>query len=97
MANRRLTNRAISKVIAQTTQVEVDTNLKRKGIALAEANTDKAKAQAALARHDLDQKQREGLGDDDDLGMLLDEVQDLDDDEIIQRFKDKGGVLNDDE
>lgn len=97
MANRRLTNRAISKVIAQTTQVEVDTNLKRKGIALAEANTDKAKAQAALARHDLDQKKREGLGDDDDLGMLLDEVQDLDDDEIIQRFKDKGGVLNDDE
>ncbi|HIF6165129.1 hypothetical protein [Vibrio parahaemolyticus] len=96
MANRRYTNNSTRKVVAQTTQVEVDTNLKRKSIGLAEANTDKSKAQAALARHELDLRQREGLGDDDDLGMLLDEVQDLDDDEILQRFKEQGGQLHED-
>ncbi|MFV8383411.1 hypothetical protein ACNO5E_04815 [Vibrio parahaemolyticus] len=96
MANRRYTNNSTRKVIAQTTQVEVDTNLKRKSINLAEANTDKSKAQAALARHELDQRQREGLGDDDDLGMLLDEVQELDDDEILKRFKEQGGELHED-
>ncbi len=97
IANRGYTNRATSKVVAQTTQVEVDTNLKRKGIGLAEANTDKALAQAALARHDLDQREREGLGDDDDLGMDLDAIQDLDDDEILQRFKENGGELIEDD
>nr|WP_321458700.1 hypothetical protein [uncultured Vibrio sp.] len=96
MANRRYTNHSTRKVVAQTTHVEVDTNLKRKSINLAEANTDKSKAQAALARHELDQRQREGLGDDDDLGMLLDEVQELDDDEILMRFKEQGGELHED-
>lgn len=97
MANRNYTNRSTSKVIAQTAQVEVDTKLKSKGIGLAEANTDKALAQAALARHELDLKEREGLGDDDDLGMELDEIQDLDDDEILARFKAGGGELIEDD
>ncbi|MGF1835105.1 hypothetical protein [Photobacterium sanguinicancri] len=97
MANRRYTNRSTSKVIAQTTHVEVDTNLKRKGIGLAEANTKKATAQTELTMHELDMKQREGLGDDDDLGMLLDEIQDTTDDEILERFKARGGELTEDE
>ncbi|MFZ3513793.1 hypothetical protein LC147_11950 [Vibrio harveyi] len=97
MANRNYTNRSTSKVIAQTAQVEVDTKLKRKGIGLAEANTEKARAQTELAKHELDIKTREGLGDDDDLGMDLAEIQDLDDDEILARFKAKGGELIDDD
>ncbi len=97
ISNRKYTNRSTSKVIAQTTQIEVDTNLKRKGIELASANTEKAKAQTELAKHDLDLKQREGLGDQDDLGMLLDEISSFDDDEILQRFKDAGGELANDD
>ena len=97
MKNRNYMERSIEKTIAHTAHIKVDTKLKSKGIGLAEANTDKARAQTELAKHELNIKQREGLGNDDDLSMLLDEIQDMDDDEILNRFKENGGEFADDE
>ncbi|KFA99468.1 hypothetical protein [Vibrio sp. ER1A] len=85
------------KVEAQTTHIKVDTDLKRKAIPLAQAKKEQAEAQTALVRHELDLKQKEGLGDTDDLGMELEDIMDMKDDEILERFTEAGGVLPDDE
>ncbi|EMW7171676.1 hypothetical protein K6U20_11810 [Vibrio fluvialis] len=91
--NIEATKAAEVKIRAQVEQIKVDTRLKEKGIVLAEAKTKQAKAQTELTRMDLDARRKESLGDDEDLGMTLDEVLELGDDEILDRFKQGGGEL----
>ncbi|HDM8198721.1 TPA: hypothetical protein P0E36_004905 [Vibrio harveyi] len=97
MANREYTKVATHKTRVQTTQISTDTKLKEKSIGLADAKTEQSKAQTALAKHELSAKEREGLGDMDDLGMMLDELMDTPEDEILERFKENGGQLHADD
>lgn len=94
MANRAYTHQATAKTRAQTTHVVVDTELKQKSIGLADAKTEQSKAQTALAKHELTAREKETMGDDDDLGMTLDEVMDQQEDEILERFRENGGELH---
>ncbi|WJT09272.1 hypothetical protein [Vibrio harveyi] len=87
IANTEATNVARAKMLAQIDHIGVDTQLKSKGLALADAKTDQATTQAALNRYELSAKEKEGLGEKDDLGMELDEISEHSDDEINQRFK----------
>lgn len=68
-------------------RVRIDTELKTKGVRLAEAKTEHAKTATALNKYELTAKEKEGLGEKDDLGIELDEISDMDDDEINRRFK----------
>ncbi|MCE7567547.1 hypothetical protein LZS85_15595 [Aliivibrio fischeri] len=97
LTNIEATIAAKNKINVQIKQIKVDTTLKEKGIALAGAKTEQARAQTELAKLDLDSKRKENLGDDDDLGMSLDEIMDLDDDEIVARFKENGGEIQADD
>ncbi|PMH74239.1 hypothetical protein [Vibrio cyclitrophicus] len=68
-------------------RVRIDTELKTKGVRLTEAKTEHAKTITALNKYELTAKEKEGLGEKNDLGMELDEISDMDDDEINRRFK----------
>ena len=97
MANREYTKASITKTRVHTNHITVDTKLKEKGIGLADAKTKQSVAQTALAEHELTAKEREGLGDKDDLGLLLDEAMEMQEDEILERFKERGGQLHADD
>ncbi len=68
-------------------RVRIDTKLKATSVRLTEAKTEHAKIATALNKYELTTKEKTGLGEKDDLGMILDEIADMDDDEINQRFK----------
>jgi len=94
ITNTKATNVAKKKMEAQITQIGVDTQLKRKGLKLTDAKTEQAQTAAALNKYELTAKEKEGLGEKDDLGMELDEIAAFDDDEINQRFKEREEALN---
>jgi hypothetical protein len=94
MSNTKATNVAQKKMEAQITQIGVDTQLKRKGLALTEAKTEQAQTAAALNKYELTAKEKEGLGEKDDLGLELDEIASIDDDEINQRFREQEEALH---
>ena len=94
MANREFTKASTTKTRVHTNHITVDTKLKEKGIGLADAKTKQSVAQTALAEHELTAKEREGLGDKDDLGLELDEAMEMQEDEILERFKERGGQLH---
>lgn len=94
LTNTEATKVAKSKMEAQIKHIGVDTKLKTKGLALAAAKTDQAETQAALNKYELSAKEKEGLGEKDDLGIELDAIADMDDDEINQRFKEREAQLD---
>ncbi len=95
ISNTKATNVAKKKMEAQITHIGVDTQLKRKGLKLTDAKTDQAQTAAALNKYELTAKEKEGLGEKDDLGMELDAISDMDDDEINQRFREKEEAMSD--
>lgn len=95
MTNTKATKVAQKKMEAQITQIGVDTQLKRKGLKLTDAKTEQAFTAAALNKYELTAKEKEGLGEKDDLGMELDEIAAFDDDEINQRFKEREEAMSD--
>ncbi|MGO2317451.1 MAG: hypothetical protein ACTH6O_00600 [Vibrio toranzoniae] len=95
MTNTKATNVAKKKMEAQITHISVDTQLKRKGLKLTDAKTEQAFTAAALNKYELTAKEKEGLGEKDDLGMELDDIAAMDDDEINQRFKEREEAMSD--
>ncbi|WP_274882428.1 hypothetical protein [Vibrio harveyi] len=86
LTNTSATKMAEKKMAAQIKHIGVDTALKTKGLKLTDAKTEQAQTAAELNKYELNAKQKEGLGEKDDLGLELDEIQAIDDDEINQRF-----------
>ncbi|MCY9873211.1 hypothetical protein [Vibrio barjaei] len=75
--------------IDERERVRIDTELKIMGVRLAEAKTEQAKTATALNNYELTVKEKEGLGEKDDLGMELDMIADMEDDEINRRFAER--------